>query len=354
MTAVSTAEYVDESPTTALVPVSQLQPQTLSMIRPLASIQDAKDAIDQYEKLKAAIQRDGDVFNYQGRPFLKKRFWTRLSTVFGLSVEPVSEERGFTESGALFYRFYAKASAPNGRYWIADGYCDRDEKGHREWPEHTVRATALTRASNRAISNLVGGGEVSADELVDYDDDPRPQPQQKRTITEQKPTPKPEQKVAAAIAETKAKVAAPEKSVDDLTATAEKELKERALALGFTPEQYDKSRAHHGSFVATAKALNDYEAKMQAQAEPMADESGESTEALESTEPAAGKSITQKDWNELYKRGLKAHAVENKADWDELLERTGGSYEDTLALVERFEKHDLQMVPALDGTGRRN
>ena len=35
---------------------------------------------------------------------------------------------------------------------------------------HNIRTTAETRAFNRAVSNLVGGGEVSADEIVSGDE----------------------------------------------------------------------------------------------------------------------------------------------------------------------------------------
>jgi hypothetical protein len=35
---------------------------------------------------------------------------------------------------------------------------------------HNIRSTAETRAFNRAVSNLVGGGEVSADEIVSKDE----------------------------------------------------------------------------------------------------------------------------------------------------------------------------------------
>jgi hypothetical protein len=52
----------------------------------------------------------------------------------------------------------------------ADGYCSADEsrfknaKG-RQKIENDLRATATTRAKNRAISDLVGMGEVSAEEV---------------------------------------------------------------------------------------------------------------------------------------------------------------------------------------------
>ena len=52
-----------------------------------------------------------------------------------------------------------------------DGYCSVEEdrfsgpRGNRSKLENDLRATATTRAMNRAISGLVGMGEVSAEEV---------------------------------------------------------------------------------------------------------------------------------------------------------------------------------------------
>jgi hypothetical protein len=143
------------------------------MVAPLASAEEAREAIQTYEALKRAIQQPSDVFEYNGRPFLKKAFWRRIAACFGLSLELVSEEREQDENANLAYSVYYRAIAPNGRTMIGDGYCSRSENGHGSWPEHTVRATAHTRAKNRAISDMVGGGEVSAEE-VDYDREAAP------------------------------------------------------------------------------------------------------------------------------------------------------------------------------------
>lgn len=163
-------------PQTALTVVdSSYTPAALGMVRPLVDPMAAQAAIAEYEALKAAIIRPGDVQKIQGRDFLKKSFWRRVATCFGLSLELVSETRGHDEKGGLFYSVIYRAVAPNGRVMTADGYCSQSEQGRGGWPEHNVRATAHTRAKNRAISDLVGGGEVSADELTEYvEADPAP------------------------------------------------------------------------------------------------------------------------------------------------------------------------------------
>lgn len=164
------------------------------MLMPLATPQEARAAITAYEQLKAAIARPEDFQSYQGKPFLKKSFWRRVATCFGLSLEVVREDRGHDEGGRLFYSVLYRAVAPNGRTMIGDGYCGTAEPGHGAWTEHVVRATAHTRAKNRAISDLVGGGEVSAEEMPDGDDQPRrtaqpAQAQQTRTAPASRPAP---------------------------------------------------------------------------------------------------------------------------------------------------------------------
>src|SRR5690606_5005959 len=54
---------------------------------------------------------------------------------------------------------------PTGAYQDADGSCSFDEKVEKQRTIHNIRAHAITRAKNRAILDLVGFGEVSAEEI---------------------------------------------------------------------------------------------------------------------------------------------------------------------------------------------
>ncbi len=182
-----------ETTTTAMVAYESHNP---GLVSPLVDPSAAKAAIQQYEALKAAIVRPDDVLvmksrdkngNVTSRDFLKKAFWRRVATCFGLSLELVSQERGFDEQGHLFYSVMYKAIAPNGRTMDADGYCSTAENGRDKWPEHNVRATAHTRAKNRAISDLVGGGEVSAEEMPDEEARPQQQPRRQAPMPQQQP-----------------------------------------------------------------------------------------------------------------------------------------------------------------------
>lgn len=158
------------APSTDLVPYEA--PSAPAFLLPLGDIAGAKNAIAQYEKLKTAIVVDSDKQIISGRTYLKKSFWRRVAFCFGLSLELVREERLLLDDGVtaskLAYRVTYRAVAPNGRSMDGDGMCVFGEKSGLTI-EHNIRAIAHTRAKNRAISDLVGGGEVSAEEMPDDD-----------------------------------------------------------------------------------------------------------------------------------------------------------------------------------------
>ena len=140
--------------------VSAVDPETMA------------DAIRRYAAIQAALDKalPGCLMKIQGRPFRKKSYWRAIGTAFNVKVDFVSEV--WTPLGedwmcAVIY----VATAPNGRTASGDGACSFSEKVDRDGrptnmaTPHGVRAHAHTRAANRAISNLVGFGEVSAEEV---------------------------------------------------------------------------------------------------------------------------------------------------------------------------------------------
>lgn len=145
------------------------------------------------------------------RKFRKKGYWRAVAVAFNLDVKLVSEERkvtGVFKDGRENFGWLViyEAVQANGRSETGDGACFAVEKAPRfkcphphpttgwktlhfphhtcpdfdpdfswrtlpgEATEHNVRGHAHTRAFNRAVSNLVGFGEVSAEE-ADRDED---------------------------------------------------------------------------------------------------------------------------------------------------------------------------------------
>jgi len=105
------------------------------------------------------------------KKYRTKGFWRAVGVAFNLKVECVSEER-IEQEGDWGYKVMYRATAKNGMVADGDGMCMASEKPERQRSEHNVRSHGHTRGYNRAISNLVGFGEVSAEEIP-RDEHPR-------------------------------------------------------------------------------------------------------------------------------------------------------------------------------------
>ena len=156
------------------------------------SIEDAKNLMDSYQKLCAAllvpwearIIKDGVLVkdsDYQRikvktkdekgldiwieRDFVKKSGWRKLATALRLNLEIVSKAREDKAEGIFVYRYEVKVTSPGGRSISGVGKCSSLEAHTKGREENDVEATAYTRAANRAISDLIGFGQTSAEEL---------------------------------------------------------------------------------------------------------------------------------------------------------------------------------------------
>lgn len=133
---------------------------------------EVKGAMDAYQRAVAAVLEESDWQNAgRGQRFIKKSGWRKIAKAFGLSVSRVESgvERDSEGNPVRAFAVY-RATAPNGQSQDGDGYCSVDEgrfkdASGRKKLENDMRATATTRAKNRAISDLVGMGEVSAEEV---------------------------------------------------------------------------------------------------------------------------------------------------------------------------------------------
>lgn len=146
---------------------------TNEVIRPLAPA-DVKAAMVEHQAL---LQEILDPSDWQGPPnkpgsFVKKSGWRKVALAYNLAVERVGEEVERDEEGKPLRASYtARAIAPNQRAMEATGHCSFSEsrfsgpRGNVSKLENDMRATAETRAKNRAISDLIGMGKVSAEEV---------------------------------------------------------------------------------------------------------------------------------------------------------------------------------------------
>ena len=100
------------------------------------------------------------------RHFKKKSAWQKLSRAFNVDTHIVDRDIERTKMGKIKEAYYCvRATLPNGRSVESDALCSRSEPGKDKVSDHTIMSTAKTRATNRAIAELIGAGEVSAEEM---------------------------------------------------------------------------------------------------------------------------------------------------------------------------------------------
>jgi hypothetical protein len=148
-------------------PVSPLLPM---------NVDGARAAMVAYQELCAAVLTPDD---WIGRPgeaesFVKRSGWDKLATFYGVSTELVGDTHLERDDAGALVRAgaRARATARDGRFAEGGGACGRNEPRFanargRQKIEHDLPATAETRATNRAIANLIGFGSVSAEEVDD-------------------------------------------------------------------------------------------------------------------------------------------------------------------------------------------
>lgn len=184
---------VEATPTQAVA--IREQGGAVGILRPAGSLDQIAEAFKEYQRVCEKILNQDDYQTYEGKPRKKKSAWRKLATAFNVSTKKVAENIIRDSTGhVLSAQFTMQAFTPS-RIWEAVGYCEINEKccasakgqecrkrawkghyccsngcdGRKHWshPDHDILSTAQTRATNRAIADLIGCGEVSAEELTD-------------------------------------------------------------------------------------------------------------------------------------------------------------------------------------------
>lgn len=132
----------------------------------------AKQAMAKFQALTKAMLQDEDwqtkdKFGQKlDKPFVKKSGFAKIATGYTLSAEILVEEViERDEAGEpVRARAIVRVTHPSGRHWDGSGRCSTTERGFSK-AEHDVTATAVTRATDRGISWLVGFGQVAAEEM---------------------------------------------------------------------------------------------------------------------------------------------------------------------------------------------
>ena len=155
-----------EPPSTDL----EVRPPGNEVLMPLDTEQ-VVEGMKAYQKLLQDLLDPSD-WQQAGRDkFPKKSAWRKIARAFNLSMHRIDSGIDRDEEGVPLRAWAVyRATAPNGQIQDGDGYCSAGESRfstNKAKLEHDMAATATTRAKNRAISDLVGMGEVSAEEVVE-------------------------------------------------------------------------------------------------------------------------------------------------------------------------------------------
>jgi len=160
------------------------------IVKPI-NVESTLQAYKEFERIKKELLNDNDflhfgssgkaVYDGSGTPYIKKSGWRKCKTAFGISIEFLNDgirsEQEDGEGRYYVWSYKVRASAPNGIFQDAVGASTSrnpffsvrfiDNKRTRIDPqENDIMLTAQTVAINRAVSDLVGGGEVSAEEML--------------------------------------------------------------------------------------------------------------------------------------------------------------------------------------------
>jgi len=130
-----------------------------------------------YDNAVRALIGPNDVQQAEGREFKKKSAWRKLARHFQISTAIIGEPRLTWQGDEFVAVVTVRATAPWGQFAEDIGACGTDEAtGKREISWADAVATATTRATNRAVSNLIAMGEVSAEEIGPKRQAPRTAP----------------------------------------------------------------------------------------------------------------------------------------------------------------------------------
>lgn len=266
-------EPIDTTPGAEVV---TYQPRAVA----LPTAKAAAEALDTYLEIQAVFdaKMPDAIMTIGNKKFRKKVYWRAIATAFHVECRLISEKRIEVDFDWGYIATY-RAVAPDGRQVDGDGGCMASEKtvqrpvcpscksclssftsrqagaedyycwrkrggcGHT-WntsPEmkmgdddsqatiHNIRSHAHTRAKNRAIADLVGFGEVSADELPQGAADEPPAPSDDNEPPPPgDPDPTPRAKGAAKPKTAKAprkKASSKKKDEDDVKMANEKQLR---------------------------------------------------------------------------------------------------------------------------------
>ena len=136
----------------------------IGIVRPAVSAMEAVAAWKEFQALKKAVLDPSDLHRIKDKDFIKKSGWRKFATFYNLTDKIVEEEKMQIDNTEYIWKIKVICTAANGRETEGVAMCSSKEKsGPRQM--HDTYTTCHTRAKNRAISDMIAAGEVSAEEM---------------------------------------------------------------------------------------------------------------------------------------------------------------------------------------------
>ena len=156
----------------------------MEIVAPMVDVKKAAEVFKQFTEFKQTLLSNDDYLyiGTDGKPttkkegaseYIKKSGWRKFSTVFNLDCQILGKSREvYEDPEGLYYvwTYAVRVTAPNGRFQDAEGVAtSRDPfftKGGKQTPEEkNIMLKSQTVGFNRAISDLIGGGAKTAEEV---------------------------------------------------------------------------------------------------------------------------------------------------------------------------------------------
>ncbi len=122
------------------------------------SIDVIKDAFLNINIIKDNLLSENDLYEVKNKTYIKKSWLRKLALAFSITTEVIKESR-IESWDKVIYNFTVRATTPLWRFTEASSSCSSTEKDFTN-VEHEVRAISQTRATNRAISDIIWIYEV--------------------------------------------------------------------------------------------------------------------------------------------------------------------------------------------------
>lgn len=128
------------------------------------TLQDLEKRFKQYQDLKAKLLTSDDIVKINGKEYIKKSGRTKFEVAFNLSTRILEERKEVNpqDPTKFAYHYTVECKADNGRVIQEVGSCDNTEKPNVA--EHVIRSMAKTRATSRAVFEMIGAGDMAAEE----------------------------------------------------------------------------------------------------------------------------------------------------------------------------------------------